>query len=71
MTDEELSQNLKEGGHLVGNPVVRETDGMMLYRVDDVFMYRRDAVDLATGAATVDEIEKRNEGKIFPGASQK
>jgi hypothetical protein len=33
-------------------------------------MYRRDAVDLATGAATVDEIKKRNEGKVFPGGSK-
>jgi hypothetical protein len=70
MTEEELSQKLKERGHRIGNPVVRETDGVMLYRIDDVFMFRQDAVDLANGAATLDDILKRNEGKVFPGASE-
>jgi hypothetical protein len=33
-------------------------------------MFRLDAVDLATGAATLDEIVKRNQGKVFPDAPE-
>ena len=43
---------------------------MMLYRIDEVFMFRQDAVDLANGAATLVDIVERNEGKVFRGASE-
>ena len=69
MTEEELGQKLKERGHRIGNATMR-TDGMMLYQVDDVFMFRLDALDLANGAATLDDILKRNKGKVFPDAPE-
>ena len=67
MDNDELYQKLKEGGFKLGNAVVRD-DGMMLFLVNDVFMFRTDAVDLATGHATVKDILSRNEGKVFPDA---
>jgi hypothetical protein len=38
---------------------------MMLRNIDGHFMFRLDAVDLATSAATLDEIVNRNKDKIF------
>jgi hypothetical protein len=70
MDNDELGQKLKARGHRIGTSVVR-TDGMMLFQVDDVFMFRLDAVDLALGAATLDEILTRNEGKVFPDAPKR
>jgi hypothetical protein len=57
-------------GFKLGNAVVR-TDGVMLFRVNDVFMYRADAADLARGEATMADILTRNGGKIFPDSPHK
>jgi hypothetical protein len=67
MTNEELAQKLRDGGHQIGDPVLR-TDGMLLLLIDNVYMFRPDAVDLATGAAALDQIIERNRGKVFPDA---
>jgi hypothetical protein len=45
-------------------------DGMMLRNINGTFMFRLDAVDLATGAATLNEIVTRNKGKVFPDAPE-
>ena len=65
--NDELALKIKAEGHRIGNSAMRE-DGMLLYQVDDVFMFRPDAVDLANGAATLEDIIKRNKGKVFPNA---
>lgn len=67
MNNDELYQLLKANGFELGNCAVRE-DGMMLFRVNDTFMFRPDAVDLATGSATLEGILARNAGKVFPNA---
>lgn len=41
---------------------------MMNWKINGTFMFRLDAVDLATGASTLDEIVKRNKGKVFNAA---
>jgi hypothetical protein len=46
---------------------VRE-DGVFLWHVNETFMFRRDAVDLASGTCTLSDIIGRNEGKVFPNA---
>ena len=70
MDDEELVQRLKERGYTLGDPAVRE-DGVFLWRINDVFMFRRDAVELALGSATLGDIIQRNEGKVFPNARRR
>ena len=40
----------------------------MLWHVNETFMFRRDAVDLASGARTLGDVIARNEGKVFPNA---
>jgi uncharacterized protein YaaQ len=65
MTDDELEEQLIERGYEIGASSLSD-DGMMLRNINGTFMFRLDAVDLATGAATLDDIVKRNEGKVFP-----
>jgi len=67
MEDEGLVLKLKERRWDIGRSVMRD-DGVMLWRINDVLMFRRDAVDLATGAATLEEVLVRNEGRVFPKA---
>ena len=69
MENDELALKLKAKDHRIGNPAMRD-DGMLLYQVDDVLMFRPDAVDLANGTATLEDIIKRNKGKIFPAAPE-
>ena len=45
--NDELALKIKAEGHRIGNSAMQ--DGMPLYQVDDVFMFRPDAVDLAKG----------------------
>ena len=65
MTEDELEERLKERGYEIG-PSTLSDDGMMLRNINRTFMFRLDAVDLASGAATLDEIVNRNKGKVFP-----
>ena len=67
MDNDELIEKLKERGYHIGDAVVRD-DGMMLFNVNDVFMFRLDAVDLANDTSTLQDVLKRNEGKVFPKA---
>jgi uncharacterized protein YaaQ len=67
MTDTELEEQLTAKGYRLGNSEMSE-DGMMLRNINGTFMFRLDAVDLATGAATLEEIVQRNKGKVFPNA---
>ena len=67
MTDDELEERLKERGYEIGSSALSD-EGMMLRNVNGTFMFRLDAVDLATGAATLDDIVHRNKGKVFPDA---
>ena len=69
MTDDELEEQLKERGYKIGSSVLSD-DGMMLRNINGTFMFRLDAVDLARGAATLDEIVTRNKGKVFPDAPE-
>jgi hypothetical protein len=68
--NDNLYNQLKAMGFKMGNAAIRE-DGVMLVRVNDVFMYRTDAVDLASGTATIADILARNAGKIFPDSPYK
>ncbi|MFN0170632.1 MAG: hypothetical protein ACKV22_29775 [Bryobacteraceae bacterium] len=67
MTDEELHQKLTAQRHNLSSGKMRQ-DGVFLYEVDHVLMFRADAVEIASGGATLEDIVKRNEGKIFPEA---
>lgn len=67
MDDEELVRRLKERGYRIGNRVIRE-DGVMLWLINAVFMFRLDAVDLADGVAGLEDVILRNAGKVFPKA---
>ena len=69
MTDVELEEQLKGRGYEIGSSAL-SNDGMMLRNINGIFMFRLDAVDLATGAATLEEIVKRNKGKVFPDAPE-
>ena len=64
MTDDELEEQLKEQGYEIGSSALSK-DGMMLRNINGTFMFRLDAVDLATGAATLNDIATRNKGKVF------
>jgi uncharacterized protein YaaQ len=70
MTDDELEEQLKDRGYAIGSSALSD-DGMMLRNINGTFMFRLDAVDLATGVATLDEVVKRNRGKIFLDAPDK
>jgi hypothetical protein len=67
MDDKELARRLKERGYIIGRGAVLD-DGVMLWLVNDVFMYRQDAVDLANQAASLEDVLWRNRGKMFPKA---
>jgi hypothetical protein len=67
MDDDELGTLLKSNGYQIGDAANR-TDGKMLLKLNGVFMFRQDAVDLATGIATLDQVIARNKGKVFPDA---
>jgi hypothetical protein len=67
MDDEELVRKLRECGYVIGRGAVRD-DGMMLWLINDAFMFRRDAVDLANGVASLKDVMWRNRGKVFPKA---
>jgi len=68
MEDHELVAKLETAGFILGQPAIR-AGGVVLYRINDVFMFEEDAVDLANGNATIEQIIKRNKGKVFPSAS--
>jgi hypothetical protein len=53
---DEVVRKLTEAGYTVGRPAVRKEDGVLLYRVNNVFMFWLDAVDLAEGSTTVSEV---------------
>jgi hypothetical protein len=67
MDDEGLVRKLKERGYSIGRNVVRD-DGLMLWLINDVFMFRPDAVDLASGVVSLEDVLWRNRGKVFPKA---
>ena len=58
MDENELLGKLKSKGHKVGTPYVRH-DGKMMWVVDEVGMFRLEAVELANGRTTVEEILRR------------
>jgi len=57
---------LKERGHTLGELAARQSDQALLVEVDHVFMFEGDAVDVAEGRATVEQVKMRNRGKVFP-----
>src|SRR5947208_109161 len=67
MDDAEIVRLLKERGYTLGDSAVRE-DGVFLWQVNETFMFRRDAVDLASDACTLGDVIARNEGNVFPNA---
>jgi hypothetical protein len=67
MDDVEAVRLLKERGYTLGDSAVRE-DGVFLWKVNETFMFRRDVVDLASGACILSDVIDRNEGKVFPNA---
>ena len=67
MTDDQIVDGLRPRGFEIGDAAIR-TDGIMLWRVNDIFMFRQDALDLASGGATIRKVLTRNEGKVFPDA---
>lgn len=67
MSDDELVQKLKERGYALGTLAMGE-DGVMRWLVNDLFMFRRDAVDLAEGVASLEDVIARNCGNVFPEA---
>jgi hypothetical protein len=68
MDDEQMVNELRTRGYRLDECAIR-TDGMMLYQVNEQFMFRQDAVDLAAGRASLVDIMKRNRGRVFPDAS--
>ncbi len=67
---DEHAEALRKRGHKVGKVAGRQGDHAFLVEVDDVFMFEADAVDIATGRATVQEVKIRNRGKVFPDSSR-
>ncbi|HYI92272.1 MAG TPA: hypothetical protein VEX68_01890 [Bryobacteraceae bacterium] len=67
MTDEELEDHLNKQGYKIGSSALSD-DGMILRNINGTYMFRLDAVDLARGAATLEEIVKRNKDEAFPDA---
>ena len=68
MDDEELVRKLKKRGYVIGRGAVRD-DGTMLWLINDcIFLFRRDAVDLANGVASLEDVICRNRGTVFPKA---
>lgn len=70
MDDVEMVELLKQRGYRLGDSAVRE-DGVFLWQVNETFMFRRDVVDLASGACTLGDVIGRNEGKVFPDAPRR
>jgi hypothetical protein len=64
MHDEELVRRLTEQGYGIGQGAVRD-DGATLWLINDVFVFRRDAVDLANGVASLEDVIWRNGEKCF------
>jgi hypothetical protein len=64
MHDEELVRILTERGYVIGQGAVRD-DGAMLWLINDVFMLRRDAVDLANDVASLEDVIWRNGEECF------
>jgi len=67
MSDDELRRRLEASDFEVGQAGIRE-DGVFLDKINDIFMFRWDVVDLVTGRATIAKILRRNKGKVFPKA---
>jgi hypothetical protein len=67
MDNYELWEKLKTRGFDIGDPSIRD-DGKLLMRINNVFMFRPDAVDLANGNATLEDVISRNDGQVFPNA---
>ena len=67
MFDKKAADLLTGKGFTIGQTAIR-TDGMALVEVNDTFMFETDADDLAHGRASLEDILKRNDGKIFPDA---
>jgi hypothetical protein len=67
--DNELIERITARGYKFAKAAVRHSDGMMIYEVNDTFMFREDLQDLGEGTATIQEIIERNKGKVFPNAS--
>jgi len=67
MYNEGSARLLKDKGFTIGNSCIRE-DGQLLIRINDVLMFPWDADDVAHDRATVEQIVKRNEGRVFPTA---
>ena len=63
MDDDELVRRLTDAGYSVGRAAIR--DGILLYQVNDTFMFWEDAVDLAEGSVTLSGVIQRNAGKVF------
>jgi len=55
MDDAEVARLLKERGYTLGSSAVRE-DGVFLWQVNETFMFRRDAVDIASGACALSDV---------------
>lgn len=47
--------------------MIRE-DRTLLLRINDVYMFRPDAVDIANGHATIEDVRGRNKCKVFPNS---
>jgi len=64
MHDEELVLRLTERGYAIGQGAGRD-DGAMLWLVNDVFMLRADAGDLANDVASLEDVIGRNGEECF------
>ena len=63
MDNSELRELMEKAGHTWGDPRMND-DGKVLSCIDNVLMFRTDAADLANGSVTLEDIQKRNAGKI-------
>jgi hypothetical protein len=54
-------------GYSIGQLVMRE-DGMPLYEVDGVLIFRSDVLHLVNATVTLGAIVRRNKGRVFPNA---
>jgi len=58
MDENELVEKLRAKGHVLGTPYVRH-DGIMMWVIDNVAMFRPEAAELANGTATLEQILAR------------
>jgi hypothetical protein len=65
MLVQEIVPRLKKQNHSLGAQVVNG-DGQICWLVDGVYMFHRDAADLARGRVTLAQITKSNAGKNIP-----